>query len=405
MKKIRLTILCLLLATTNVAWAQTYNVIPVAVPSLQITPDARGGGMGDVGAATTPDVYSQHWNPAKFPFTESRGGFSFSYTPWLRQLVNDMHLLYATGFWRFGRDDVNAVSLSIRNFSLGEVDVTDMNGDFWQTISPYEFSIDAAFSRRLTETFSGAIAVRYIFADYSLGDDDSTPGSAFAFDLAGFNQSHLTVWDADAVLGLGFNISNIGTKISYDGGATSMFLPTNLRLGSSLKVINSFDPRHTFSFSLDLNKLLVPTPPRPILPIPPAADETPAGTQQRLEENRRRLEENRRRFEEYNNISAIRGIFRSFGDAPGGLREELQEISWSFGIEYSFNRLFSLRSGYHHESRWKGNRSFVAFGVGFRHTMFQIDAAYLIATNRSNPLDQTLRFSLGVDIESLRNLF
>ena len=382
MTKVTQIVLCLLLAT-SIASARTINVIPVAVPSLQIAPDARGGGMGDIGAATSPDVFSQHWNPAKFPFTQSRSGFAFSYTPWLRSLVSDMHLMHATGYWKLGHDD--AISFSIRNFSLGEVDVTHDDGTFWQTVSPFEFAIDLAYSRRLTETFSAAIAVRGIFADYSLGDSETTPGRAFAVDLAGYNQSWMHLMGTEAVLGLGFNISNIGTKISYDGGARREFLPTNLRLGSSLGFVNLFNPKHFISFSLDLNKLLVPTPQLP------REGETP--------------EEARERIERHNNISPIRGIFRSFSDAPGGLREELQEISWSFGTEYVFNDMFSLRAGYHHESRWKGNRSFFAVGAGFRQAAFRVDVAYLIANNQSNPLDQTLRFSLGVDIESLRSLF
>ena len=383
MTRIIKTFAILLIVTTSLVSAQTINVIPTAVPSLQIAPDARGGGMGDIGAATSPDVYSKHWNPAKFPFTQSRSGFAFSYTPWLRSLVSDMHLMYATGYWRFGESDRNAISFSIRHFSLGNVDVTHDDGTFWQTVSPFEFAIDAAYSRRLTETFSGAIAVRYIFADYSIADGETTPGNAFAIDLAGYNQSWVRFGRTEAQLGLGFNISNIGTKISYDGGARRMFLPTNLRLGSSL----GFQLNHAnhLSFALDLNKLLVPTPQLP------REGETPEEAQQRLDR--------------FNNISPIGGIFRSFGDAPGGLREELQEISWSLGTEYTFNNLFSLRAGYHHESRWKGNRSFMAVGAGFRQAAFRIDVAYLIATNQSNPLDQTLRFSLGVDIESLRNLF
>ncbi|MDR0331860.1 MAG: type IX secretion system outer membrane channel protein PorV [Dysgonamonadaceae bacterium] len=383
MSKTVKTFICLLIASIGTVSAQTYNVIPVAVPSLQIAPDARGGGMGDIGAATTPDVYSQHWNPAKYTFAQSSGGFSFSYTPWLRKLVDDMYLLYASGYWQFGQNNENAVSFSIRNFSLGEVDVIDMNGDFWQTVAPYEFSIDAAFSRKLTETFSGAIAVRYIFADYPLGYDEITPGNAFAVDLAGYNQSNVRIGQADALLGLGFNISNIGTKISYDGGARKMFLPTNMRLGTSLGF--PIDTKNNISFNLDLNKLLVPTPQLP------KDGETP--------------EETRQRIDKYNNISPIAGIFKSFGDAPGGFREEMQEISWSFGTEYIYNKQFSLRAGYFNESKWKGNRSYMAFGAGFRQSMFQIDAAYLVATNQSNPLDQTLRFSLGIDIEGLRKLF
>jgi hypothetical protein len=383
MSKVLKVLICLLIAPIGAVSAQTYNVIPVAVPSLQIAPDARGGGMGDIGAATTPDVYSQHWNPAKYTFAESSGGFSFSYTPWLTKLVSDMHLMYVSGYWQFGQNNESAVSFSIRNFSLGKVDVMDMNGDFWQTVAPYEFSVDAAFSRKLTETFSGAIAARYIFADYSLGDDETTPGNAFAVDLAGYNQSNVRIGQADALLGLGFNISNIGTKISYDGGARKMFLPTNMRLGTSLGF--PIDTKNDISFNLDLNKLLVPTPQLP------KDGEAPEEAQQRIDR--------------YNNISSIAGIFRSFGDAPGGFREEMQEISWSFGTEYTYNKQFSLRTGYFNESKWKGNRSYMAFGVGFRQSMFRIDAAYLVATNQSNPLDQTLRFSLGVDIEGLRKLF
>jgi hypothetical protein len=359
-----------------------YNPILTAMPSLQIAPDARGGGMGDVGAATMPDVYSQHWNAAKYPFVTTDAGLAFSYTPWLSDLISDIHMLYASGYWKFGNDKLNAISASLRYFSLGEVDIAGPTGEFWQSVSPHEFALDVAYSRRLTETFSGAVTLRYIRADYSMGDDESTPGNAFSADIAGYNESYFYMGRSEALLGLGFNISNIGTKISYDGGETSMFLPTNLRVGTSLGY--PIDMKNTITVSLDMNKLLVPTPELP------GADETD--------------EEMFARIDKYNDISSISGIFKSFGDAPGGFNEEMQEIVWSFGLEYVYNNQFSLRTGYSNENEYKGNRRYVTFGAGFRTKAFQIDAAYLVSTAQSNPLDQTLRLSLGFDLEGLRYL-
>ncbi|MDD4778171.1 MAG: type IX secretion system outer membrane channel protein PorV [Fermentimonas sp.] len=359
-----------------------YNPILTAMPSLQIAPDARGGGMGDIGAATMPDVYSQHWNAAKYPFITSEAGLAFSYTPWLSRLVNDINLLYASGFWKFGDRDLNVVSTSLRYFSLGDIDIFDIGGEFAQSVNPYELAFDVAYSRMLSETFSGAVTMRYIRADYSTGDGETTPGNAFAADIAGYNETYFYMGRSEALLGLGFNLSNIGTKMSYDGGETSMFLPANMRLGASLGL--PVDAKNTITLSLDLNKLMVPTPQLP------AEDETE--------------DEMFKRIEDYNNISSIGGIFKSFGDAPGGLQEELQEVMWSLGAEYVYNNQFSLRAGYFNENEYKGNRRYFAFGVGFRMKAFQIDAAYLTSTSQSNPLDQTLRISLGFDIEGLRNL-
>lgn len=381
-QSLKLLLAGFLLTITAVLSAQEYNPIPVAMPSLQIAPDARGGGMGDIGAGTMPDVYSQHWNAAKYPFITSEAGFSFSYTPWLNKLVNDINLLYASGYWKLGRDNLNVISASLRYFSLGEIQIADLNGDFWQSVSPHEMALDVAYSRKLTETFSGAVALRYIRADYSIGDDETTPGNAFAADIAGYNESYIHLGRSEALLGLGFNISNIGTKISYDGNVTSLFLPTNMRLGVSLGY--PIDRVNTISVSMDINKLLVPTPQLP------KEDETPEEAQQRIED--------------YFNTSSIGGIFKSFGDAPGGFKEEMQEVMWSLGAEYTYDNRFSVRAGYYNESEYKGNRRYVALGAGFRTTSFQIDAAYLISTAQSNPLDQTLRLSLGFDIDGIRNL-
>lgn len=377
-------LLCILLLLPDKLKAQEpdFNPILTAMPSLQIAPDARGGGMGDVGSATMPDVYSQHWNAAKYPFITTDAGLAFSYTPWLSNLINDINMLYASGYWKFGNDKLNAISTSLRYFSLGDIEIAHPSGEFWESVSPHEFAFDVAYSRRLTQTFSGAVTLRYIRADYSVGSDESTAGNAFSADIAGYNESYFYMGRSEALLGLGFNISNIGTKISYDGGETSMFLPANLRVGASLGY--PIDIKNTITVSLDMNKLLVPTPQLV------AIDETD--------------EEMYKRIDEYNNISSIGGIFKSFGDAPGGFKEEMQEVVWSLGLEYVYNNQFSLRTGYSNENEYKGNRRYITFGAGFRTKAFQIDAAYLVSTAQSNPLDQTLRLSLGFDLEGLRNL-
>lgn len=384
MNRVTLAILCCMFCATVdfSATGQEYNPIPVALPSLQIAPDARSGGMGDIGAASMPDLYSQHWNAAKYPFLSSEAGVAFSYTPWLSKLVGGIHLLYSSGYWKFGNDNLNAISASVRYFSLGDVEFGTPSDEFWQTISPHEFAFDMGYSRKLTETFSGAVTLRYIHADYSLGDDETTPGNAFAADISGYNESYFYMGSSEALLGLGFNISNIGTKISYDGGNSSMFLPANLRLGASLAY--PLDPKNRLSLSFDLNKLLVPTPQ---LPAENESDE-----------------EAQRRIDKYQSISSIGGLFKSFGDAPGGFKEEMQEVIWSLGAEYRYDNRFSLRSGYYHENEYKGNRRYFTFGVNFRSDIFQIDAAYLLSTAQSNPLDQTLRISLGFDVEGIRNL-
>ncbi len=381
-KRISLLLLAIVLIASGQLKAQEYNAIPVAVPSLQFAPDARGGGMGDIGAATMPDVYSQYWNAAKYPFISSNAGFAASYTPWLSKLVNDINLMYASGYWKFGDQNLNAVSASLRYFSLGKIDQYDPSTDFLMTLSPHEFAIDVAYSRQLSQTFAGAVTLRYIHADFSTGDDESTPGNAFAADISGYNESYINMGRSEALLGFGFNISNIGTKISYDGGNTSLFLPANLRLGASIGI--PLDNLNTLSFSADINKLLVPTPP--------------------LFEEGETEEEQQKKIDDYTNTSSIAGIFKSFGDAPGGFKEEMKEIVWSLGAEYTYNNMFSIRSGYHHENEYKGNRRYFTFGAGFKMSGLQIDAAYLVSTAQSNPLDQTLRISLGFDLDGLRGL-
>ena len=358
---------------------QEFNQVEHAVISQTIAPDARAAGMGDVGAATDPDVNSQFWNPAKYPFCISRAGLALNYTPWLRQLVNDIDLAYLAGYYHIG--DYSAVSGSLRYFSLGEVITLDES----MTVNPYEMSLDVAYSLMLSEHFSMAAALRWIYSDLRYDySEDSAPASAFAADLAMYYNNYFNMGSRECQLGIGLNISNVGSKISYYGDDRSQFLPANMRLGLSLLV--PVDEYNRFSINADANKLLVPTVPRQ------EEGESSADYQERV-------------IREYSDVSAISGIFKSFGDAPGGFKEELQEIQWSVGAEYVYHDQFSLRAGYHHESQNKGNRKYFTVGGGFRMNVFSLDVGYVISTAQSNPLDQTLRFTLAFDMDGIKDLF
>ena len=383
-KRMRLYILALLTLLALPAAAQKedfFNPVNTSVTSQTIAPDARSAGLGDVGVATDPDVVSQYWNPAKYPFTISRAGVALNYTPWLRELVNDMDLAYLAGYYRIG--DYSAVSASLRYFSLGEVFLG--TSDDAMTINPYEMSLDVAYSLMLSETFSIGAAVRWIYSDLTYDyTSDTAPGSAFAADLACYYQNYINLGQRECQLGLGLNISNIGSKISFGGDNNSEFIPTNMRLGASLMI--PIDEYNRFTIAADANKLLVPTYPKQ------EDGESTEDYQERVQKN-------------YYDVSSISGIFKSFGDAPGGLKEELQEVQWSVGGEYVYHDKFALRAGYHHESANKGNRKYFTVGAGFKMSVFSLDAGYVIATAKSNPLDQTLRFSLSFDMDGLKDLF
>lgn len=387
--KLKTYIACLLMLVASLtARAQEkkdmFNPINTSVTSQTIAPDARAGGMGDVGVATDANVNSQYWNPAKYPFAISRAGIGVNFTPWLRQLVNDINLGYLAGYYRIG--DYSAVSGSLRYFSLGEVDMGEHgSNEPGMTINPYEMSLDVAYSLMLSEKFSIAAAVRWIYSDLTYDyTSDTSPGSAFAADLALYYQSNPIIAEHECQLGLGLNISNIGSKITFGGSDNSEFIPTNLRLGAYLKY--PLDEYNAIGFAVDANKLLVPTYPKQ------NEGETTEEYQQRVQKD-------------YYDVSSIAGIFKSFGDAPGGFKEELQEIQWSVGAEYTYNDRFALRAGYHHESENKGNRKYFTVGAGFKMSAFQLDAGYVIATAKSNPLDQTLRFTLTFDMDGLKDLF
>lgn len=362
---------------------EMFNPERYSVTSFGFAADARSASLGDQGVATEADVNSQYWNPAKYPFNISRAGVALNYTPWLRQLVNDMYLANLTGFYRIG--EYSAVSASIRYFSLGEVQSQSREHDAGIVLSPYEMSVDAAYSIMLSEHFSLGAALRWIYSDITYKyDEDNTPGSAFAADLALYYQNYLTLGDRECQLGLGLNLSNIGSKIRFGGSENSEFIPAIMRLGTSLVI--PIDEYNRLGLMAEAHKLLVPTYPL-------------------MREGESQQDFNDRLQKEYYDISSINGIFKSFKDAPNGIKEELQEVRWSLGAEYVYNDRFSLRAGYHHESENKGNMKYFTAGAGFKMNVFSLDAAYVIATAKSNPLDKTLRFTLTFDMDGINDLF
>ena len=363
-----------------------YNPITTGVTALSIAPDARGAGMGDIGAATDPDENSQYWNPSKYAFAFSQAGVSLSYTPWLRKLVNDIALLNVAGYWKLGSGDNQAVSASLRYFTLGEVNLTDGEGNTTSSVSPYEMAVDVGYSRKLSESYSMGVALRYIYSNLGFSDassSETTSGaSAFAADISGFLNTYPIIGRNECQWSFGWNISNIGSKVSYNGGEDPSFLPTNLKLGTTFTF--PLADYHNLALSVDVNKLLVPTKPR-------SSD---------YDDN----EEYELAVQEWEDMSPITGIFKSFSDAPGGFSEEIREINYSIGAEYNYNYQFFLRAGYYHESAYKGNRQYFGIGAGFWLNVIKLDAAYMIATSASSPLDQTLRFTLSFDMNGIREL-
>ena len=307
-----------------------FNPLTHGVPSLGIAPDARGSGMGDAGVATEADIYSQYWNPAKYAFAYSKAGIGLTYTPWLAKLVDDMDLVYLAGYYKLGDSDRQAVSASLRYFSIGNIRLTDYNNDYVAEANPYEASFDLGYSLKFTENLSGGVALRFIYSDLGTsgltGGDDYYPGSAVAGDLAFYYNNYLMIGNNECLLGLGLNASNIGSKISFDKGNTNAFLPTNLRIGGSL--LFPMDDYNTLSLNLDMNKYMFPTPP---------------------DTRTMNSEEQQTALNEYYNTNPLPGVFQSFSDAPGGASEEFNEINWSFGAEYAYDNKFFVRGGYFYE--------------------------------------------------------
>ncbi|MFV0376693.1 MAG: type IX secretion system outer membrane channel protein PorV [Mangrovibacterium sp.] len=357
------------------------NVISTAVPFLTIAPDSRAGAMGDAGVATSPDMNAQHWNAAKYAFIENELGVSLSYSPWLRNLVDDINLAYLAGYKRI--DDLQVISASLRYFSLGDITFYDGNATFIGQQNPNEFAIDFAYSRLLSEKFSGSVAIRYIRSDLTgglpVGGVETHAGNSFAADIAFYYRNQLRRNRRNSVFSTGINISNIGSKISYDDGENKDFIPANLRLGVSYETELNND--NAIGLAFDMNKLLVPT--SSYVSIADEDGVIVGGYQE--------------------DKSVLSGILSSFTDAPGGFKEEMQEINLSFGIEYWYQRQFALRAGYFYEHENKGNRKFATVGAGFKLNVFLLDFSYLFPTQQNHPLANTLRFSLAFNLDQLNS--
>ena len=394
MKLNKLIIAIALMATALTAVAQEgqsdiknteFNPVTTGITSLSITPDARGASMGDLGVATEPDVNSQFWNPSKYAFAYSGAGVSLSYTPWLRKIVNDIYLANLSGYYKIGSGDNQAVSASLRYFSLGEVMNTDGVGTVLSTINPFEMSVDLGYSRKLSEKFSMGVALRYIYSD--LGGSNSIgismKASAFAADLSGYYTTYPVIGRNECQWSLGFNVSNIGSKVSYDDDNPA-FLPANLRLGTAFTF--PLADYNNLTLSVDANKIMVPAKPRQNDP-----EFWPDGQYN--------YEAFSRAEQDWKNKSSIAGIFDSFKD------HFAKRITYSVGAEYAYNQQFFLRGGYYYESKYAGNRQYFGMGAGFSLNVIKIDASYMIATAQNSPLDQTLRFTLSFDMDGIKNLF
>ena len=314
----------------------------------------------------------------------------------MRKLVNDINLAYVAGYWKFGGNDLQALSASLRYFSLGSVPTYDNNGVLQNTVNPYEMAIDLGYSRKLSSSFSMGVVFRFIYSDMGFGGlssaEDMSGAAAFAADISGYQTVYPIIGRSECQFSWGFNISNIGSKVSYDGGTNSAFLPTNLRLGFSF-LFPIYD-YNTLSINFDANKLLVPAAPR-------QSDYT---YEDEYGNTQYDTEAYNRAKDKFNNTGSISGIFKSFSDAPGGFKEELREIYFSTGLEYSYNRRFFVRAGYYYENKYKGNRQYATFGAGFSLNVFSLDAAYVLATAQSSPLDQTMRFTLSFDMDGIKDL-
>jgi len=366
------------------------NTITTAVPFLIIAPDARAGALGDAGVASKPDANSMHWNPAKYAFVENDMGFSMSYSPWLRALVNDINLAYLTGYKRIDKQQTLAASLLF--FSLGDITFTNDIGQVIGDFKPNEFSLDFAYSRLFSENISGAIALRYIYSNLTggifVGGAESKAGQSVAADVSAYYRKPLEINSQNALLAFGVNISNMGAKMSYTENIETDFIPINLRLGPSFSI--DLDKYNTLSVLFDVNKLLVPTPPIWKLDTNGLPIYGPNGKREIL-------------LGRDPNVGIVSGMFGSFSDAPGGFKEEMREFTLSTGVEYWYDKQFAIRAGYFYESETKGNRKYFTLGAGLKYNVFGLDFAYLIPTQQRNPLENTLRFSLIFDFAAFKD--
>ncbi len=357
------------------------------MPSLSIAPDARAAALGDIGVATEADFNSQYWNPAKYAYMYSKGGITANYTPWLRKLVGDIDLAYLAGFYNFG-DLAGGIGASFTYFSMGNVQLTNLDGTRLQDVRPNEWALDLSYYRKLHEYVSMAVAVRFLYSDLNNGVNSSTnggsemhPAMTAAADISLYYRQPFELPSGTSHLALGFTLKNLGGKMSYAEDGSSNFIPTSMNIGASYEI-----PLNKYNFltlNLEANKMLVPTRYSKF-----AADQT---TQRYTQD-------------EYTAINPAKGWFQSFADAPGGSKEEFDEVRWGAGVEYSYNKQFFARVGYSYENYYKGNRNVITFGAGFHLSIVTLDVSYCVGLAASNPLDQTMRFTLGFDLYGIKDL-
>ncbi len=389
MKKVLLSLAAVTLFAINAKAEKTVddtmNPLITAMPSLSIAPDARSAGMGDIGVATDADLNSLHWNPAKYAYMQSAGGLTANYTPWLRKLVSDIDLAHIAGYYNFG-DLAGGIAASFTYFSLGNVSLTDANGTVLQDVRPNEWSLDLSYYRKLHEYVSMAVALRFMYSDLNNGYNTSTttagemyPAWTMAADVSLYYHQPIELPMGTSYFSLGFALQNLGGKMTYDK-ITQNFIPATMRIGVNYEL--PFDKYNSLTFGVQADKLMVPSRKSKF-----ADDESGTWTQ-----------------EGYSALSSVKGIFQSFADAPGGSLEEFNEVRWGAGLEYSYNKQFFARFGYSYENYYKGNRNYLTAGAGFHLSIFSLDVAYCIGLAASNPLDQTMRFTLGFDLAGIKDL-
>lgn len=373
-------ILLMVLIYTKTFAQQKINVVTTAVPFLRISPDARAGSMGDLALATNPDASSSYFNLGKVPFNTSVGGVNLTYTPWLKRLVNDVYLASLAGYYKIGDDQ--AISASLRYFNLGSIQLTDAYGNNLNSVNPKEYGIDLGYSRKLSDRMGLGIGLKYIYSNLAQGVAGYKAGSSVAADIGIYYKGQN---DAGQGWSFGGALTNLGAKIGYSNSAIEKdFIPANFGIGTTYTRV--FDESNKISFGVDINKLLVPTPPQFNNDPPTAEDST--------------------RLANYRQKSVISSWFSSFGDAPGGFSEELKEFQISTGFEYSYNNQFALRAGYFYENKYKGNRRYFTTGVGIKYNVFELNFSYLVPSGSGisqNPLSNTLRFSLVFNFDNLDN--
>ena len=386
MKKILISLAALVCAVSMSAQDGTMNPLITSMPSLSIAPDARAAGQGDLGVATQADLNSQYWNPAKYAYMSSKGGINASYTPWLRKLVGDIDLAYIAGYYNFG-DLAGGLGASFTHFSMGDVALT--NGDPNATpinVRPNEWSLDLSYYRKLHEYVSMAVAVRFMYSDLNNGANSSTMGGSemypawtMAADISLYYRQPIELPMGTSHFALGFTLKNLGGKMTYDK-VTNNFIPASMNIGASYEL--PFDKFNSLTFNVEANKLMVPSRKSKY-----ADGENGEYSQ-----------------EAYSELTSPKGWFQSFADAPGGAKEEFQEVRWGAGLEYSYNKQFFARAGYSYENFYKGNRNYITVGAGFHLSIVSLDVAYCIGLAASNPLDQTMRFTLGFDLAGIKDL-